>query len=239
MTSASSEPCEPSLRGLRHFPCLRPRTLTVSSLRLRRVKKTIGGAKNGGSREVPEVKAPKFYPADDIDPLVSTGPLGKKVPAREAGSKGVAKLRKSIKPGTVLILLAGRFRGRRCVFLKQLPSGLLLVTGPYAVNGVPLRRVNQAYCIATSTVVDVKGAKTDKVDDAFFGKAKVPRSQMKKKKEGDFMAEAPAKSELTEERKSAQTAVDGGVKLAGDVMKKYLKARFSLSKGDKPHKMSF
>ena len=194
------------------------------------VKKTIGGAKNGGSREVPDVKPPKFYPADDVPVKAAS--------ARELASKGVTKLRKSITPGTVLILLAGRFRGRRCVFLKQLASGLLLVTGPYAVNGVPLRRVNQAYVIATSTTVDIKGVKADKFEDKYFGKAKESSRQKKKKTGEDFFSDDKGATALTEARKADQAAVDGGVKCDA-VMKKYLKARFSLSKGDVPHKMIF
>merc|ERR1719353_2486354 len=193
------------------------------------VSKTIGGSKNGGKREVGP-KSPKFYPADDV-PVKAPS-------AREAASKGVAKLRKSIKAGTVLILLAGRFRGRRVVFLKQLPSGLLLVTGPHSVNSVPLRRVNQAYAIATSTTVAIKGVDVSKVNDKSFGKAKVPKSQKKKKKEGDFFEDAAGSSELTAEKKAEQAKVDGAIKL-DETMKAYLKSRFSLSKHDKPHAMKF
>ncbi len=38
-----------------------------------------------------------------------------------------------------------------------MPQGVLLVTGPFKVNGVPLRRVNARYVIATSSKVDLKG----------------------------------------------------------------------------------
>jgi large subunit ribosomal protein L6e len=67
------------------------------------------------------------------------------------------KLRKSLTPGTVLILLAGRFRGKRVILLSSLDQGVLLVTGPFKINGVPIRRVNSRYVIATQTHVDIKG----------------------------------------------------------------------------------
>ena len=103
--------------------------------------------------------APRFYASEDI-PL----PFARRNVAKPA------KLKETITPGTVIILLAGRFRGKRVVFLKQLASGLLLVTGPYKVNGVPLRRVNQAFTIATSTKVPLDGVNVDKIDDAYFAK---------------------------------------------------------------------
>merc|ERR1711907_732870 len=87
-------------------------------------------------------KAPKYYPAEDVK-------------TKLGNHHNTTKLTASIPPGTVLILLAGRFKGCRVVFLKQLDSGLLLISGPFRVNGVPLRRVPQSYVIATKTSVDI------------------------------------------------------------------------------------
>lgn len=181
-------------------------------------------------------KAPKYYPADDVPVKAQS--------TREAASRGISKLRKSITPGTVLILLAGRFRGRRVVFLKQLPSGLLLVTGPYSVNGIPVRRVNQAYVIATSAKVDVSKCDTSKFKDDYFGKAKLSKNKSKNSnKKGDaFFAGDEEKSELSAERKADQAKLESTlvpVINKTDMMSKYLKSRFTLSKAQAPHNMKF
>ncbi len=88
---------------------------------------------------------------------------------REVKAPRRQRLRSGLKAGQVLILLTGRFRGRRVIFLKQLETGLLLVTGPYKLNGVPLKRVNQAYVIPTKTSVGLGSIKhLDTIGDDSF-----------------------------------------------------------------------
>ncbi|KAK3023992.1 hypothetical protein RJ639_044149 [Escallonia herrerae] len=195
-------------------------------------------AKNGGvfprhdkkpAEPAVAAKPPKFYPADDVKkPL-----LNKRKPKP-------TKLRASITPGTVLIILAGRFKGKRVVFLKQLASGLLLVTGPFKINGVPLRRVNQSYVIATSTKVDLCGVNVEKFDDKYF--AKQVEKKKKKGEEGFFEGENEEKNVLPQEKKDDQKTVDASLIKSIEAvpdLKTYLAARFSLKAGMKPHELVF
>ena len=175
-------------------------------------------------------KSPRYYPAEDARP-------GKPV---HRVRQNPPKIRSSITPGTILIILAGRFRGKRVVFLKALESGLLLVTGPYKINGVPLRRVNQAYVIATSTKVDVSGCKVDKIDDKYFGRSGDPP-----KAEGEdefFAGDAPKPAIVSDQRKADQKAVDDVLLKTiakTEMLEGYLAAHFTLSANDKPHLMQF
>lgn len=70
--------------------------------------------------EQPANKSGRFYPADDV--VKPKGPA----PVRNA-----PKVRASISAGSVVVNVAGRFKGKRVVVLKVLGSGLLLVSGEF------------------------------------------------------------------------------------------------------------
>ncbi|KNC85318.1 large subunit ribosomal protein L6e [Sphaeroforma arctica JP610] len=192
--------------------------------------KEIGGDKNGKTRTVPLQKESRFYATED-----TPRPLVNRKHAK------AAKLRASITPGTVLICLSGPNRGKRVVFLKQLASGLLLVTGPFKINGVPLRRINQAYVIATSTSIDISGVSVaDKFDDAYFARPSTGATEKSEKKffaTGDKEKKAPAASRVSDQKEVDSAIISAIAK--EPMMKSYLAATFSLKKGQYPHLMKF
>ena len=126
----------------------------------------------------------RWYPADDEKTHFK----------RKYKAPRPTRLRKNIAPGQILVLLGGRFKGKRVVFLKQLKSGLLLVTGPHKINGVPLKRVNQAYVIPTATKVDLAGVDAAGIDDEYFARAKVQKA--KKSEEGFFATTSEVKHHI-------------------------------------------
>merc|ERR1712164_33716 len=169
-----------------------------------------------------EKKTPRFYPTEDKKVKLTNSRANNKQ----------TKLKASLVPGAVVILLAGRFKGKRAVFLKQLDSGLCLITGPFKVNGIPLRRVPQSYVIGTFTVVDFKTDASGVTDDLF----KKPKSAKKKSADGPFEEQAE-KAPLDAAFKALQDKVDGPVAAAvnGDAMLKgYLKSKFGLSRAEYP-----
>ena len=120
------------------------------------VEKTIGGAKNGGKR------------------LVRTKPLKNDYLTQQCPALGTSRnLKASLAFGVIAIVLAGVHKGKRVVVLKQLDTGLLLVTGPLKLNGCPMRRINQRYLLTTSTKLDISKVHIgETINDAYFRRVK-------------------------------------------------------------------
>ncbi|KAF2849848.1 hypothetical protein T440DRAFT_468909 [Plenodomus tracheiphilus IPT5] len=178
-------------------------------------------------------KASKYYPADEEA-------LMKK--ARKTAHP--TKYRDSLTPGTVLILLSGRFRGKRVVLLRQLSQGILLITGPFKSNGVPIRRVNHRYVIATSTVVDLTGLDTEVVDrvsrDEYWAREKRDEGGEENffKDGSEALQRKEVDPQRIEDQKSVDRVVMAGVKKVAD-LEDYLGASFSLRGSERPHEMVF
>lgn len=137
------------------------------------------------------------------------------------------------------------FRFQRVVFLKQLPSGLLLVTGPYKLNSCPLRRIHQNFVIATSTKIDISSVKVPEIKEALFVKPKVPRSRGNTAKGGDLFEQKKAEYTPSDERKKLQSEVDSQLLTAiskstdSEILKNYLKIPFGLNSRMFPHALKF
>ncbi|CAB4257024.1 similar to Saccharomyces cerevisiae YML073C RPL6A N-terminally acetylated protein component of the large (60S) ribosomal subunit, has similarity to Rpl6Bp and to rat L6 ribosomal protein [Maudiozyma barnettii] len=173
-------------------------------------------------------QAPKWFPSEDVS-------------AQKKTRKAIRpqKLRASLVPGTVVILLAGRFRGKRAVYLKHLEDNTLLVSGPFKVNGVPLRRVNARYVIATSTKVAVDSVNVEKFNVEYF--ARDAKLTKKEKKEAQMFPENTSKeikAERVEDQKVVDKALLAEIKKTS-LLKQYLATSFSLKNGDKPHLLKF
>jgi len=195
--------------------------------------KKVGGDKNGGERKILLKKKPKYL---SLAPTIA-----KKIKRRPK----TVPLRQSISPGVILIILSGRHRGKRVVFLRQLKkSGLLLVTGPLTLNATPMRRIAQAFVIATKTRIDISSLQIpEHINDDYF---KRPKKSMDKSKSGIFATgEKETKYTVSDQRKSDQKQVDAAVLsvIRSHPEKKflfgYLGSRFSLTKNQHPHKLVF
>merc|ERR1711988_613508 len=198
------------------------------------VEKPVKGDKNGGKRMV-RVKRLR----SDVPTYVRPG----RGTSKQFFSKHARSLRPTLTPGRVCIVLAGAHKGKRVVVLKQLASGLVLITGPMKLNGCPMRRINQIYLLATETALDVSAVMVpENVNDEYFKHA---RPEKVKKEGGDIFTSKKEEYKPSEQRKTDQAAMDAAILEVikkhpeAAALKSYFKATFQLSKGQYPHKMAF
>ncbi|OTF74742.1 60S ribosomal protein L6-like protein [Euroglyphus maynei] len=218
------------------------------------VVKKIGGEKNGGERRVLQKRTSRYYPTEPVFNKRRSGHVTFKSHKRSLKPgkffyefldlvKQIFSL--GLEPGRVLIVLAGRHRGKRVVFLKQLASGLLLVNGPFTINKCPLRRMHQQFVIVTSTKLDVSSVKVpEHINDRYF---KVKRQQ-KEKKAGDganVFAQEKQAWKPDEQRKADQKDMDKQLlqlirkHSEKKMLMSYLGSYFQLRNRMYPHKMKF
>ncbi|CAI6324881.1 unnamed protein product [Periconia digitata] len=179
--------------------------------------------------------AQKYYPAEDEAQMKK---------ARKTAHP--TKYRASLVPGTILVLLSGRFRGKRVILLRQLSQGTLLITGPYKSNGVPLRRVNHRYVIATSTTVDISAVDSDVLDrvgsDEYWSRERKEGGKgedafFEQGGEGEGVKKEVEPQRIEDQKVVDRAVLEGVKKVEG--LDAYLKASFSLRGDEKPHEMVF
>lgn len=206
------------------------------------VTKKVGGAQNGGERKVLVHKGPRFYPTE-------TRPKKSKF-GRVLHKNHPRKFKKGLVPGRVLIVLAGKHRGKRVVLMKTLKSGLLLVNGPFKLNGCPLKRMHQKFVIVTRTRIPFDDVKVPKhIDDRYFKAKKVISSKGKKTKQGGNIF---AKGKKTASNKPNRVRGEDQIQADKQVLKAirekmgdkktifaYLGSYFYLRNHMYPHKLKF
>lgn len=221
------------------------RGVSVDDVLVKRKKyvvKKVKGAQNGGQRKVLVKKGPKFYPTETRPHKSKTGRVCHKNHPR--------KFKKGLEPGRVLIILAGKHRGKRVILLKTLKSGLLLVTGPFKINACPLKRMHQKFVIVTRTKIPFDGVKVPKhLNDRYFKSKKVSASKGKKTKQGGNIFSKGKKATSNKPnrvRGEDQRTVDKQVLTAikekmGDkkTILAYLGSFFYLRNHMYPHKLKF
>lgn len=235
-----TKPLYRKIKKIAYKRAVLPDTLLVK--RKKFVVKKVGGAQNGGQRKVLVKRGPRLLPTE-------TRPK-KSVTGRVCHNSHQRKFKKGLEPGRVLIILAGKHRGKRVVLLKTLKSGLLLVNGPFKINGCPLKRMHQKFVIVTRTKIPFDGVKVPKhINDKYFKAKRTVTSKGKKTKQGGNIFAKGKKSTGTKPnriRGEDQIQVDKQVLKAikekmGDkkTILAYLGSFFYLRNHMYPHKLKF
>ena len=114
------------------------------------------------------------------------------------------------------------------------------MTGPFAINGVPLRRIAQKFVIITSTKIELGNvAGLDDIEDGYFKREKVIPDD----DDDDSKVNVKPKTKyVVGDRKKTQLKIDNQIQsiiAETKLLKEYLAAYFTLVPGQPPHAIKF
>eukprot|EP00477_Mikrocytos_mackini_P000576 GAHX01000615.1.p1 GENE.GAHX01000615.1~~GAHX01000615.1.p1 ORF type:complete len:184 (-),score=37.24 GAHX01000615.1:34-585(-) len=145
--------------------------------------------------------------------------------------------------GTIVILLDGKFAGKRAVLLSNRKNGNVLVAGPSSVNGVGLTFIESIKVLGTSVVLDISKVGFD-FETINFNDIRISREERRKNwhdSDREFMAEVKntVDTDKVKELNDKVNSVLVGEIKKQELLEEYLKDKFGLKAEDKFHAMKF
>jgi large subunit ribosomal protein L6e len=110
------------------------------------------------SKRIEQINSPQKKSLTNVDRVIKQKKISRKKRYKE----------KLLQKGSILILLGKKYNGKKCVFLKYSREGALIVSGPYSINGVPLRRINHKNALQTEININLTGLNIEFLNDKYF-----------------------------------------------------------------------
>jgi ribosomal protein L14E/L6E/L27E len=128
---------------------------------------------------------------------------------------------KQTEKGAVLILLNPKFYGKKSILLNKTNDGFLVISGPYCINGISIKKIHPKYSIFTGLKLNLCKYNFRILTDRYFTLLKIAKKNFKKDE----------KNTLFEAHRTRQIWIDDHLMkeiLKDFFLKFYLKARSRL-----------
>ncbi|AEA38705.1 60S ribosomal protein L6B (nucleomorph) [Cryptomonas paramecium] len=70
--------------------------------------------------------------------------------------------------GSIVIISFGKLRGKKAIILRTTKCQMFVISGPFSLNGISIRRIKPGHIITTRNRLDVDSVNTRIFDDEYF-----------------------------------------------------------------------
>jgi ribosomal protein L14E/L6E/L27E len=70
--------------------------------------------------------------------------------------------------GSIIILLGSKLKGKKSILLKKTREGLFVISGPFCINGISLRRIHPRFVLPTEIKIELNNFNLHFLNDDYF-----------------------------------------------------------------------